>query len=502
MVAIGDVLFDRYELLSRLGRGGMAEVYRARDRRLEREVAVKVLADSMLADPRAVERFRREARSAASLSHPHIVNTYDAASAGDVHVIVMELLEGPTLADRIARDGRLPVGEALRIGADVADALAAAHARDLVHHDVKPRNVLFDGDGTPKVSDFGIARAASSAITTVHGSPPYVAPEQARGGSADPRSDVYALGCVLFEMLTGRPPFVADTPAEVVAQHLDAPRPHVSDHVGGVPSEVDALVRRLLAIDPAERSGSVREVRDELRRLAGTRLATPTVDGDATEVVERGSTMLLPADATSAVAADAGRTPDDATIYGQASPVVYEPVEYDEVYGDGPGSGYGPSETGTTDHRRLRRRSGLRPALVAVALVVLAIIALAAWADGRLGGAEATDQPADTAPAEPDPADAEQDAPGADPAPADDPVVGEGLGRLLDRLRNADDAGADTVDRLRDDLADAIRQRAEDATDAQIERLRERLDELVDSDEIDSGLADRLRGLIDDATGD
>jgi serine/threonine-protein kinase len=477
MSAVGDLLAGRYELRSRLGRGGMAEVYRAADRRLDREVAVKVLADHLLSDPRSIQRFQREGRTAAALKHPNIVDVYDAASEGDTHYLVMELIEGPTLADIIAREERLAVPRALNIAGRIATALQVAHDRGLVHHDVKPSNVLFDSDGNVKVADFGIARAASSDITTVQGSPPYVAPEQARGGLADPRSDIYGLGCVLFEMLTGRPPFTGDSPSEVVMQHLERPPPRVSDVRDGVTSHVDALVDRALAKDPAQRYASAQEFRTDIERVA-TGLAPAA---QATIV----STRHLDPGTTVAVGAQNG-------------PRQFEPPrDATRQYTD-----HLPPDPPT--QRRRPRRLSAQAITVAVLVVLLALVALAAWNDNRL-----RDQPAattDTQQGEADPpADEAEPPPQADA----DEESGTSLGRaaarfrrLIERGRDADQATQRAIAELRRELEDAVaRQRQGDGEGAsdRIQDLRDRLDELTEDDQIGSELADRLRDLIDGA---
>ncbi len=270
----GSVVADRYRIGDRLGRGGMAVVYAAHDEVLDRQVAVKVLATHLLDDDRSVERFRREARAAAGLNHPNVVAVHDAASDGDVHFLVMELVAGDSLAHRLRDRGALPVAESLAIADRVAAALGAAHERGLVHRDVKPSNILLTPDGEVKVADFGIARAMSSAATqtaVVMGSVPYVAPEQLDGSSgADPRSDLYALGCVVFECLTGRPPFVADTSAAVLGQHLHLPPPAASDHRPEVSAAVDELVAALLAKDVADRPVDAAAVRARIARIQGS----------------------------------------------------------------------------------------------------------------------------------------------------------------------------------------------------------------------------------------
>lgn len=512
MATSGDVLADRYELIGRVGRGGMATVYRARDRRLERQVAIKLLSPSLLADPRSVERFRRESRAAASLSHPSIVGVYDAMSEGDDHFIVMELLEGGTLADRIAGHGPMPPRTALGVAADIAEALHAAHERGLVHHDVSPRNVLFDRDGTPKIGDFGIARAASSAITTIHGSPSYIAPEQAQGGHANPRSDLYAVGCVLFEMLTGRPPFVGDNAAAVIRQHTDAPRPLVRDLRDEVPAEVDALLARVLAPEPDDRIASAAELRDALRRIAAT-LPTDTgatrhtvplstaataavAAGSATLVShgERDATLSTPSDdRTVSTPSDDRTVPasvQDRTIYGRSAAPVYRAAD------DGADVGSSPTPAGRGDNARVhhgRAAARLRRWLVIVGVTLLIIVLLAVLWELWRGRASAVD-PADSP-------DAVGEAPGDVPGDTTGggPLNGlaDRIDGLLDRGRDAGDVSGQAARELRSEVADAIRQRAEDTAASRVDEVRRRLDDLVEREEIDEGLADRLRDLLD-----
>lgn len=300
MVTRGNRLGDRYRLLERRGRGGMAEVFTAFDEVLERRVAVKLLSGRLADDPAAVGRFRREARTAARLAHASVVPVFDAATDGDVPFMVMELLEGPTLAERLRDEGRLPVGEALRIAATICEGLEVAHRLGLVHRDVKPSNVLFTTEGHPKVTDFGIAGAAEvSSGEVVHGSVPYVAPEQIRGAPADPRSDVYGLGCVLFEMLVGRPPFSGATSAAVLSQHLHRPAPTPSHLVPEVPRGVDEIVLTALATEPERRYPDVSALREDLERVAS---GQPPLHA-ATEA----TTPLLPGAPTVPVGPEPGR---------------------------------------------------------------------------------------------------------------------------------------------------------------------------------------------------
>src|SRR6266508_4571181 len=218
------ILADRYEVGQLLGAGGMAEVYEGHDRLLARRVAIKVLLSQYAHDPAFLARFRREAQAAASLSHPNIVAVYDTGSQDDTWFIVMEYVDGRTLKDIIRAEGALYWARAAEVAADVAGALAVAHARGIVHRDVKPGNVMLTADGKVKVMDFGIARASAVPSITqtaaVVGTVQYIAPEQAQGLEADARSDLYALGCCLYEMLTGQVPFSGPTPVAIAYRHI------------------------------------------------------------------------------------------------------------------------------------------------------------------------------------------------------------------------------------------------------------------------------------------
>ncbi len=268
------VFNDRYEIHSRIGRGGMADVFLARDRLLDRPVAVKVLFPEYAADPNFVERFRREATAASNLTHPNIVGVYDFGRQGGTYFMVMEYVNGRTLGDILKADGSLHPQRAADIASDVAAALGFAHRNGVVHRDVKPANILVSTTGAVKVADFGIARAMNAAVEqdltqagAVMGTATYFSPEQAQGGNPDPRSDLYSLGIVMYEMVAGQVPFHADNPVGIAYKQVhDLPAP-LSQVAPGVPPAYEAIVMKLLAKSPTARYPSADDLRTELRRF-------------------------------------------------------------------------------------------------------------------------------------------------------------------------------------------------------------------------------------------
>ena len=274
-IALGEQL----QLGDLLGQGAFAAVFRAHDPFLERDVAIKVLDPSLAVDAALEEQFLHEARTIAAAEHPHIVPLYSAEATGGLLYLVMRLLPGHTLADRIA-EGKLPVAEAARIALECARALAAAHAVDVVHRDIKPANILLDANGNATVTDFGIAlvtsRPARDLLGSTTGTPHYMSPEQSLGEEVDGRSDVYALGVVLYEMLTGTCPFSGRNATEVIAKHISAPIPKLSDSEPAMPVALARLVERMLAKDPAGRPTAAELVKELTAASTPDALLTPS----------------------------------------------------------------------------------------------------------------------------------------------------------------------------------------------------------------------------------
>lgn len=288
---IGTVLSGRYRLEAKLGSGGMSTVYLARDETLDRPVAVKVMHREMSEQEDQLQRFRQEARAVAKLSHPNVVAVIDAGEDGGYPYIVFEYVKGETLKQRIARVGALDAQDAIAYAIEVARGLSVAHARSMVHRDIKPQNVLIDEEGRAKLTDFGISRQLEqdgvTATGRVLGTTDYVAPEQAMGRGVDPRSDIYSLGVVLYEMLVGQVPFHADSQVGVAMKHVNEELPDVQRRRPEVSAAVALVVERATAKNPAERYQTIAEMIDDLETALEVEAARAgSTTGEATSVLE------------------------------------------------------------------------------------------------------------------------------------------------------------------------------------------------------------------------
>ena len=292
MVKIGMIIGDRYEILEKIGTGGMSDVYKAKDHKLNRPVAVKVLKQEFSENANFVSKFRIEAQAAAGLMHPNIVNVYDVGEENGIYFIVMELVEGITLKKYIEKKARLSVKEAVSIAIQVSMGIEAAHNNHIIHRDIKPQNIIISKEGKVKVTDFGIAKAATSNTITsnVMGSVHYTSPEQARGGYSDEKSDIYSLGVTMFEMLTGRVPFNGETTVAIAIKHIQEEMPSPREFVSEIPISVEQIVFKCCQKSPDRRYQSMAELIDDLKQS----LLNP--DEDFVKVVnsdEEGSTKMI-----------------------------------------------------------------------------------------------------------------------------------------------------------------------------------------------------------------
>jgi serine/threonine-protein kinase len=427
----------------------MARVYLGTDRTLGRPVAIKVLAQPYDRDRGYVLRFEREARAAARLSHPNIVQVFDSGSDDGTHFIVMELVEGRTLSERIREEGPMAPNEVVRIGGDVALALAAAHDRGVIHRDVKPGNVMLTQDGTVKVVDFGIAHASGAEAITrsglVLGSAACLSPEQAQGASGDRRSDIYALGCVLYHMLTGRPPFVADDAVAALYQHVNEP-PTPPSSFRPVPSELEQIVLRCLEKDPSRRFDSAHELEEAMS--VSTRATT---------------TMPLP----------------------PAALEVTEPIAHPDAAPSLAASAPPSSTRPMLPVQRPTRRWTWIAAAVAAALLLAGVVALLANPAGRRDPGSAA-------------------GPSRVQAPAGPQSVGEAYEALRTRIQEAEGSGA-VDDGSAEDLLDSAAEAFTAWEVGDVEALQEAVSDLegdlaaaVEDDEITDTAASTIGGSVDD----
>lgn len=288
------VLANRYELFERVGEGGMSVVYKAKDKLLNRFVAIKILKPEFINDQKFIESFRRESQNAASMSHPNIVNIYDVGREGNIHYIVMELIEGRALSDYIKEQGPMAYPKVIALSKQIAAALAFAHKNHIIHRDVKPHNVMITPNGTAKITDFGIAKAVNAATIVdntdgIVGSVHYFSPEQARGGYVDEKSDIYSLGIVMYEMLTGQVPFDGDNPVSIALQHINSEMVPPSQLVSGVPPALEHIIMKCCDKYPVNRYASADDLIEALNNLefVGSVVGDSVLMGSAKE--KRGS---------------------------------------------------------------------------------------------------------------------------------------------------------------------------------------------------------------------
>ncbi len=386
MSSSGDatVINDRYEIHKRVGRGGMADVFLARDLLLDRQVAIKILFPEFAVDPNFVERFRREAQAAANLSHPNIVNVYDWGKYEGTYFIAMEYVQGRTLAEILKTNKQLTPKQGAEIASEVAAALGFAHEAGLAHRDIKPANILIGSNGQVKVADFGIARAMNSATESnltqagsVMGTASYFSPEQAQGAQPDPRSDLYSLGIVMYEMVAGSPPFTGENPVSIAYKQVhDKPQP-LNQLVDGVPRPFEAIIAKLLAKDPKLRYPSAHALRDDLRRFRNGEQVQALVAAAARPGTPAGGITrpVAPTGPTQPV----GTTPMVAEPYSGAQPAAHPPIAGAPtgIMPQQPGPDLGHYPPGASAEARYYQDSSSRTGWYALAAFI-ALIALVA----------------------------------------------------------------------------------------------------------------------------
>ena len=386
MVKIGMVIGGRYEILEKIGTGGMSDVYKSKDHKLNRYVAVKVLKQEFSENENFVSKFRVEAQAAAGLMHPNIVNVYDVGDEDGIHYIVMELVEGITLKKYIEKKSRLTVKEAVSIAIQVAMGLEAAHNNHIIHRDIKPQNIIISKEGKVKVTDFGIAKAATSNTITsnVMGSVHYTSPEQARGGYSDAKSDIYSLGITLFEMLTGRVPFNGDTTVAIAIKHIqeDLPQPHTFND--DIPISVEKIVLKCCQKSPDRRYQNAASLITDLKRS----LITPDEDFvDLIDPDEEGATRVVDEDGhntTSGLSDTEQMRLNRDVIKEYEKEKRRKSDKYDESYEDE----FDEDEDDDSDYNSKMEKLTIIMAVVAAILVGVIVIAMVGRAFGLFGATE------------------------------------------------------------------------------------------------------------------
>lgn len=509
---MSEVVAGRYELGGSLGAGGMGRVVTARDRVLDRTVAVKLVPveQARSADPALTARFVAEARTAARFTHRHVVTVYDAGESDGYLYIVTEFVDGTTLAHRLAERGALGVDESVRVGEQLLSALGAAHQAGIVHRDVKPSNVLLDANGNVKLADFGIAKrlddleAALTAAGEFVGTPRYVAPEQAAGQRATPATDLYAVGVVMYEMLSGEAPFHAETPIATLLAHRDAPVPDVRQTRPEVPAALAAAITTAMAKQPADRFGSAGEMRTAITSSATSIPTDPTV----------AAAMAIPVGATAA--------------YPSLDPLLDPPTQ---AFGNG-----GASAAESVPTRNSRNQVWWWAAVAAILIVGIVAIAQAGGGNGddvgggepnasdpRRGGAGSgppsgvdTDAPTTSAPSTGLPSTApattvaptaapttaapttpppSTEPPATEPAPPSIPALPADLDGLIDVLASNPSVLGSRGDDLLSALESVADENSDDQSKAASEAIRD-LDKWVRQGELDAGAAATTRSVL------
>ena len=310
MVNIGTMIGERYEVIEKIGSGGMADVYRAKDHRLNRFVAVKILKSEYNEDTKFIAKFRQEAQAIACLSHPNIVGIYDVGEDKDMHFFVMEFVDGITLKKYIENRGKLTVREAVGISLQIANGLEAAHANHIIHRDIKPQNILISKDGTAKVSDFGIAKAASSNTITANamGSVHYISPEQARGGFSDEKSDIYSLGVTIYEMLSGTLPFTGESAVAIALAHIQEDATPLEAIDATIPHGLSNIVAKCMQKKTELRYPTVADLIADMKMF----LQDPTGEyGIIRNLYENADTIFIPSGDVNTLKATTPQTPLD-----------------------------------------------------------------------------------------------------------------------------------------------------------------------------------------------
>ena len=328
MLKKGSFISNRYEITDKVGSGGMSDVYKAKDHKLNRYVAIKVLKEEFSTDKNFVSKFRVEAQSAAGLSHPNIVNVYDVGEEDNVYYIVMELIEGITLKKYIERKGQLPVREAVSILVQVAQGIEAAHNNHVIHRDIKPQNIIISREGKVKVTDFGIARAvsANTVSSNAMGSVHYISPEQAKGSFIDEKSDVYSLGITLYEMITGRVPFDGDSTVSIALQHVQNEMPSPRIYAPDIPISVERIIQKCTMKKPARRYLKVSSLIADLKKS----LVTPDVDFvQIVDLEDNSSTKMISDEEVSIIRRESGfEVQDDNASKGKDTEAYLEDDDY------------------------------------------------------------------------------------------------------------------------------------------------------------------------------